>query len=213
MKTGRKCIYCYTHRAGHYTALLENCFFEWIMINREPQLNRWRECEALEHSVLKETYLFYQTLISWQKQRWTDCKKWRWRMTPRKPHLPDTAELMHINLRGLWQVAEDLHKFKPDNAPALSRRGRQSPRPNHGVLFAINTWLQRENQFSPVVCHWVYQPHSRSGPGIFTGRRLGSFSVLTDLQAISSTFSLSGFLFCLQQLERVLKAVMWQDEA
>lgn len=102
-------------------------------------------------------------------------------MTPRKPHLPDTTELMHINLRGLWQGAEDLHKFKPDNAPALSRRGRQSPRPNHGVLFAINTWLQRENQFSPVMCHWVYQPHSRSGPGIFTDHRLGSSSVLTDL--------------------------------
>lgn len=103
-------------------------------------------------------------------------------MTPRKPHLTDTVELMHINPRRLWQRAEDLQKFKPDKAPALSGRGGHKVR---GLI--IGWYLQLIPDCKGKIsffkwCVTEYINHTPGlVPGIFTGHSPGSPSVLKDL--------------------------------
>ena len=54
-------------------------------------------------------------------------------------------------------TAQDLHMFKPDKVVALGEGN------GHGVSlltmkpFLIDTCWQRENQFSPIECLWLYQ--------------------------------------------------------
>lgn len=54
-------------------------------------------------------------------------------------------------------------------------QGRQGPstemgngRPPTEELFAVDTCWQRENPFSPLECHWVYQTHCSVGSGLMS---------------------------------------------
>ena len=48
--------------------------------------------------------------------------------------------------------------------PALRGGGGCRVPPPTKKLFAIDTYLQRENHFSPMEWHWLHQPHFSPGP-------------------------------------------------
>jgi hypothetical protein len=64
----------------------------------------------------------------------------------------------------LWHNAQDLHRYKQDRDLALRKGSEDRVTPLTKKLFSIITYWKRENQFSSMECHWVYQQHSRAGP-------------------------------------------------
>lgn len=81
------------------------------------------------------------------KRKLKDCKNQRGWMTPRR-HLTDA----HMDSQRLWQHPQDLHRFKSGSLPGLTKK-----------LFATDTCKQRENQFSVMKYHLVYQSYSKTG--------------------------------------------------
>lgn len=73
---------------------------------------------------------------------------------------PYTAELIDIWIHEDCGYTNDLHRFKSDKTPALQRGSGHKVPPLTHKLFATGAW--QENQVSPMECHWVYQPHSRT---------------------------------------------------
>lgn len=73
--------------------------------------------------------------------------------------------LMYPWAHCLWQHAQDPHRLKPDEVPALrGGNGHRVPTPVK-KLFATDTHWQWENQFSATEeSYWAYKPHSRAGP-------------------------------------------------
>lgn len=59
---------------------------------------------------------------------------------------------IHRNSQRLQQHTQDLHNFKLDKIPTLSKLGHKIPSLNK-KLFVTNTFWQKENQFSSMVCH------------------------------------------------------------
>lgn len=54
--------------------------------------------------------------------------------------------------------------LKLDKTPTLRRESGYKVPPITKELFAVDTYWERESEFSPVEYPWVYQPHSRVGP-------------------------------------------------
>lgn len=64
-------------------------------------------------------------------------------------------------LTGTGTACTGLHKLKLDKIPAQKRGCGHKVPPLTEMLFEINTHSERENQFSPMEGHWVYQLHCR----------------------------------------------------
>jgi hypothetical protein len=50
-----------------------------------------------------------------------------------------------------------------NRSPALRGGSGHGVPPLTKKLFTTDTHLQKANPFSPMECHWVHQPHSRTG--------------------------------------------------
>lgn len=59
--------------------------------------------------------------------------------------------------RHILKMLIGLRRFKLARTPALRRRRRNK------IAFSIETCWQRGSHLPPLVSHWMYQPHSRSG--------------------------------------------------
>ena len=59
----------------------------------------------------------------------------------------------HVDSQGLWEQAQDLHRFKPDSVPALRGEGGHRFPSYTKKPSAIDTHWQRKNQFSLMECH------------------------------------------------------------
>lgn len=64
------------------------------------------------------------------------------------------------NSQRLCQHTQNLHRAKLQKVPAMRRGRGHGPTPNQEIIFH---WylLVRENRFSPMEPHWVYQSHLR----------------------------------------------------
>lgn len=76
----------------------------------------------------------------------------------RKQCLPDTSP------QRLWQLAQGLHRIKPDGVQCLEwGNGHDLPSWTK-KLSPIDKSLERENYFSLMASHCVYKSHLRAGP-------------------------------------------------
>lgn len=84
-------------------------------------------------------------------------------MTPREQFLAGMMELMYLwTHRDCGRVNKIQVQASPSAGPE-KRKWTWVP-PLTKVLFTTDTCWQRENPFSPVECHQVFQPQCRVGP-------------------------------------------------
>lgn len=77
---------------------------------------------------------------------------------------PRLNKLTHILTERLWQHAQSLNSFKPDEIPVLRRESGQGITPLTMKLSVTDTCLQSKNQFFFLVeSHRIQQPHFRVG--------------------------------------------------
>lgn len=69
----------------------------------------------------------------------------------------------HMNSQRLWQHEQNLQIFKPEEIQAHTERNGHWVAPLTKNIFAIDTHLQRENQFSPTEFHSACPPHVVAG--------------------------------------------------
>lgn len=68
----------------------------------------------------------------------------------------------HVNSQRINSMHKTRTNASQTKSPVWRRGSGYIVSPLNKKLFAADSW-ERENQFSPVECSWVYQPHSRAG--------------------------------------------------
>lgn len=85
----------------------------------------------------------------------------RRRKSSKSQRCPMTSSRHNISPQRLCQKVQDIHKFKPDKISTSRKENGHKVLMLINKLFVINSYWDKENQFSPMECQYIYQPHSQ----------------------------------------------------
>ena len=134
--------FCYAHRSVCGSAIIGGASFcrRWEENQRDTESDIHWNILSLVECLHQIPPLRAQGTL-WKKRQ-KDCKNQRGWRTPRKQGL-NTAGLMHIWARRLWQHAERLHKLHPTGTQHCEEKWTQAHIPR---LEALSNWWPLTNE-------------------------------------------------------------------